>query len=320
MLRPFIAKNDVFLALVVISYCLGYCFTICNASSSSSASVLMLEEQKVIYKFKSPNESTPEELVKEWADKDEGLERYIAKHVPDVLDHNGDAAFDEHLKGVQSVLRNWNAPEYLANAGLFHSIYGTEGFQGFALPLSERDSVRALIGNSAEKLAWTFCMLDRWTMDEHLLQWKPGDPLQETYILLSRPELGRFPITLSQQEWIDFVELTLADFLEQVEGAAAKENPIYFWKKGEAYTYRRLAFQQMVTFLAHVREDRLKEKVNQTYDEVYSTEGDKSRHLVQMRTPPYTEEAARAWDALRSSGEDIPLDMAPKPVEECHYL
>lgn len=313
MVCSFVVRGA-FSAPLAMLWWLGYFSVLCDGS----ASVLLEEKKKVINKFKSPNESTPKELVKKWADKDGALERYILEHVPDVLDHTGDAAFDDHLKGVQSVLRNWDAPEYLADAGLFHSIYGTEGFQGFALPLSERNSVRSLIGEKAEKLAWTFCMLDRWTMDQHLFQWNPGDRLPETYELLSRPELGRFPITLSQQEWIDFVELTLADYLEQVEGAATKENLLYFWKVGEAFSYRRLAFQQMVKFLSHVRENRLKEKVTQTYNEVYSTEEEQSRNLVQMRTPPHTEAAARAWDALRSAGEDIPVEMAPKPLEECH--
>eukprot|EP00560_Eucampia_antarctica_P007715 CAMPEP_0197827050 /NCGR_PEP_ID=MMETSP1437-20131217/3930_1 /TAXON_ID=49252 ORGANISM="Eucampia antarctica, Strain CCMP1452" /NCGR_SAMPLE_ID=MMETSP1437 /ASSEMBLY_ACC=CAM_ASM_001096 /LENGTH=301 /DNA_ID=CAMNT_0043427765 /DNA_START=56 /DNA_END=962 /DNA_ORIENTATION=- len=286
-------------SLVVLHICsvlvfvcsLGLCVNVCSASSSSSSS------EKMINKFKAPNESTPRELVLEWIEKDEALGRYIAKHVPAVLEHNGDAAFDDHLKGVQAILRNWGAPDYLCDAGLFHSIYGTEGFQGFALPLSERESVRDLIGAPAEKLSWTFCMIDRWSMDQHLLEWKREDPLKESYTLLSRPELGRFPMQLSTLEWIDFVELNLADFLEQVEGAATKENPYFLWKKGESYTHRRIAYQRMVQFLVYVREDRLKEKVTQSYDEVYSTEGEETRHLVQMRTPPYTDAAAKAWDA-----------------------
>lgn len=36
--------------------------------------------------------------------------------------------------------------------GLFHSIYGTEGFQGFKLPFTNRKRIRALIGARAERL------------------------------------------------------------------------------------------------------------------------------------------------------------------------
>ena len=186
---------------------------LCLPFTVSSSEV---SDDKVVSKFKAPNESTPPELVKEWAEKDASLRSYIEEIVPAVLDHNGDAAFDEHLKGVQAILRHWEAPEYLSNAGLFHSIYGTEAFQGFALPVSERDAIRTLIGEKAEKLAWVFCMLDRWSLDQQLLQWNEGDDLKETYHLLSRPELGRFPMEISTQEFMDFVELSLADFIEQV--------------------------------------------------------------------------------------------------------
>ena len=44
------------------------------------------------------------------------------------------------------MLRAWGADEYLCNAGLFHSIYGTEGFQGFKLPLAHRGEIAELIG------------------------------------------------------------------------------------------------------------------------------------------------------------------------------
>lgn len=46
--------------------------------------------------------------------------------------HPGDL-FGDHLRAVQRVLREWNAGKELELAGLFHSIYGTEGFQVIAL-------------------------------------------------------------------------------------------------------------------------------------------------------------------------------------------
>ena len=50
------------------------------------------------------------------------LHAYIAESVPSVLEHTGSEAFDEHLRGVQGILRYWDAPSHLYNAGLFHSI------------------------------------------------------------------------------------------------------------------------------------------------------------------------------------------------------
>lgn len=56
--------------------------------------------------------------------------------------HTGNGMFGAHLVGVRRVLRAWGLGDDVADAGLFHSIYGTEGFQGFSLPYDRRDHVR----------------------------------------------------------------------------------------------------------------------------------------------------------------------------------
>ena len=60
-----------------------------------------------------------------------------------------DTVFLAHLVGVYNALRDWNASTAVCRAGMFHSIYGTEMFQTFALPLEQRDEVRELIGDHA---------------------------------------------------------------------------------------------------------------------------------------------------------------------------
>ena len=52
--------------------------------------------------------------------------------------------------------------------GMFHSIYGTERFQGFTLPLERRGEVRDLIGERAERLAYLNCAMDRASFDRAL--------------------------------------------------------------------------------------------------------------------------------------------------------
>lgn len=52
--------------------------------------------------------------------------------------------------------------------------------------------------------------------------------------------LGRLEMELSKQEWLNFVEFTLVDWLELLEGAADKPSSLYLWKVGETYAYRRL--------------------------------------------------------------------------------
>mmetsp|Transcript_26211 Transcript_26211/g.57401 ORF Transcript_26211/g.57401 Transcript_26211/m.57401 type:complete len:319 (-) Transcript_26211:1819-2775(-) len=267
-------------------------------------------------KFKSPNNDTDENLVREWKTADDELWKYVNEKVPEVLEHTGSAAFDEHLKGVQAVLRYWGSPSYLTNAGLFHSIYGTEGFQGFSLPLSERPAVKDLIGVKGEKLAFVFCMVDRSTVDETVFAWKEEDSAssQSIYNFRARPELGRFDIVLTKEEWLDFLELSLADWLEQVEGAATKPSPLFLWRIGEAYAYRRLAYRKMNEILSAERKQRLGNKPRETLEAVMSTEHLETRHLVQARNPPVSDAAALALDALRANGENIPLDLSPQPI------
>ena len=64
----------------------------------------------------------------------------------------------EHLIGVRDILKKWEAPEYVQDGGLFHSVYGTTYFK--PQMTTDRDTVRYLIGEKAEELAYWFCFLD----------------------------------------------------------------------------------------------------------------------------------------------------------------
>ena len=157
-------------------------------------------------------------------------------------------------------------------------------------------------------------MVDRSTVDQTVFDWTKHDvnDKDKIYTFQARPELGRFEISLTKEEWIDFIELTLADWLEQVEGAAIKPSSLFLWKIGEAYSYRRHAYRKMSEILSVERSDRLAVIPKQMLDAVMATESKETRNLVQNRTPPMSEATARAYDALRSVGEDIPIDFAPR--------
>src|SRR4051812_2422004 len=73
-----------------------------------------------------------------------------------------------HLANVHKLMREQGCGDDACRAGLFHSIYGTQQFQGFTLPLERRGEVRALIGERAERLAYLNCALDRATLDAAL--------------------------------------------------------------------------------------------------------------------------------------------------------
>src|SRR5271165_934999 len=75
-----------------------------------------------------------------------------------------------HLVGVYRYMEERDCSEELCRAGMFHSIYGTELFQGFKLPLEKRAEVRALIGERAERLAYLNCAMDRASFDRALEQ------------------------------------------------------------------------------------------------------------------------------------------------------
>lgn len=63
--------------------------------------------------------------------------------------HNSGDLFGDHLRSVQRVLKEWGEDEELQLAGLYHSIYGTEGFQDFQLSFDRRDDIKKLIGEVA---------------------------------------------------------------------------------------------------------------------------------------------------------------------------
>ena len=183
------------------------------------------------------------------------------------------------------MLSSWAQPRYLQVAGLFHSIYGTEGFQGHATPYSMRGEVSERIGGEAEKYAYWFCVVDRLTVDLSLPSLLNNGPRS----LKARPELGGFPIEMTDSEFRDFIVLTLADWLEQVESAATKANPLFLWEKGQAWTYRRSAFAQM----AEILRPGLPE-AGSLYDEVMGREPEEWRGWEQKKPPPMSEEGRRA--------------------------
>jgi len=247
--------------------------------------------------WKLPPANISNEMLAAWTEQDLQLHKFLSTSIPEALAHTGATSFDTHLKGVQAVLRHWGADNDVCNGGLFHSIYGTEGFQGFKLPLDKRAAVRRLIGERAERLAWVFCMVDRKSVDDTLDLPRGHD----SYSFVARPELGRFSIPLSgEAEWLDFLELSLADWLEQVEGAAEKENPLFEWEKGEAWSYRRVAFSKMAEILS-VRKG--KTVAVDMYRAIYATEPVATRHLHQIITPPMSIAAKEARAALMSASE-----------------
>jgi hypothetical protein len=79
---------------------------------------------------------------------------FLEKIGADEKSHSSRTLLD-HLLGTYNKLKEWNAPEYLQDAGLFHSVYGTSSFKHQST--NDRDAVRGLIGEQAEEIVFMFC-------------------------------------------------------------------------------------------------------------------------------------------------------------------
>lgn len=118
-----------------------------------------------------------------------------------------------HAIGVYNDLKEWGWNEELANIGLFHSIYGTQLFQGFTLPLDRRDEIRGLIGDRAELLSWWNCAIDRPYFDTQVLQKSGPYQLKDRFT-------GDI-VDISDADFEALCFLHLCDWLEQVGRSGA---------------------------------------------------------------------------------------------------
>ena len=155
--------------------------------------------------------------------------------------HTGEKKYLAHAVGVYSDLKKWGCDEDLARVGVFHSIYGTELFQGFKLPLARRGEVRAVIGERAERLSYYNCAIDRTHFDGQVK--KRSGP----YTILDRFQNVETPIT--EQDFNDLCTVHLVDWLEQVA-------------RSGSWTYRREAYRELAR--------RLGPAAEKAYAEVYA--------------------------------------------------
>jgi Domain of unknown function (DUF6817) len=149
-----------------------------------------------------------------------------------------------HLIGVYRFMEARGCNAELCAAGMFHSIYGTQQFQGFKLSLDDRPKVRALIGERAERLAYLNCAVDRPTLDRSVGQtegpYRIGDRLTGE------------EVTLSREDFDDLCRIHLYDWLEQAP------------RSRFGWDYRRAAYRGMA--------ERLGDGAREAYDRVFAQE------------------------------------------------
>ncbi|HTU91186.1 MAG TPA: hypothetical protein VMF69_13995 [Gemmataceae bacterium] len=148
-----------------------------------------------------------------------------------------------HLIGVYKLMETQACTEETCRAGLFHSIYGTERFQGFKLPLERRAEVRSLIGERAERLAYLNCAMNRASFDRAVKQ------AGNRYAITDR--LTGAAVSLPCEDFDDLCRIHLYDWLEQAP-------------RSQEWGYRREAYRDMAV--------RLGERAQQAYDRVFAVE------------------------------------------------
>jgi hypothetical protein len=153
-----------------------------------------------------------------------------------------------HLIAVFRSLESQGYPEDVCRAGMFHSIYGTERFQGFTLPLERRDEVRDLIGDRAERLAYLNCAMNRASLDRALEQGA------EPYRIIDR--ITSEEVELCKADFDDLCRVHLFDWLEQVP-------------RSREWDYRRAAYQSMAK--------RLAEPAKEVYERIFAQEGTEAK-------------------------------------------
>jgi len=158
-----------------------------------------------------------------------------------------------HLIAVFRGLESQGCSTDVCRAGMFHSIYGTERFQGFTLPLERRDEVRALIGDRAERLAYLNCAMDRASLDRAL------DQEIEPYPIKDRITGEEVP--LLRPDFDDLCRVHLVDWLEQVP-------------RSREWDYRRAAYRRMA--------ERLGGPAEENYERIFAQE---AREAVVPRKP-----------------------------------
>ena len=154
-----------------------------------------------------------------------------------------DKTYLAHLIAVHNDMGAAGCSQELCRAGMFHSIYGTERFQGFKLPLERRPEVRDLIGQRAEWLAYLNCAMDRPAFDRAL------EKGQEPFLYVDR--ITKEEIKLSAKDFDDLCRIHLYDWLEQVP-------------RSKGWDYRRAAYRRMV--------DRLGPAAREAYNRVFTGE------------------------------------------------
>ncbi len=158
------------------------------------------------------------------------------------IEHS-EKSYMAHGIGVYNDLKAWGCDEGICDAGLFHSIYGTELFQKFVFPLDRRDEVQALIGERSERLAYLNCVMDRTVFDSTVANADGPNHFRDR----CTEEESELP----DDEFHDLCTIHVCDWLEQVE-------------RSQNWDYRRQGYYDAARILGGIAAE--------SYDRVFAHE------------------------------------------------
>ena len=104
---------------------------------------------------------------------------------------HGQRTLYDHLVGTWKLLKEWGYSREICNAGLFHSIYGTQVYLPSTIPIEDRKVVQNLIGKTAENLVYLF----------HI----------------TPPDRFDYFVTMSEPDRSDLITIEYANAMEQSE-------------------------------------------------------------------------------------------------------
>lgn len=129
--------------------------------------------------------------------------------VPESLIHMKGRTYVDHLLGVHAGLTTWLLPLKVRLGGLLHSIYGTERFGAFRIPLDRRSEVADVVGVEAELLAYANCAISREDFDTYAPRGFRKFPSRfGGEINFTDAEEFRYFCAIHLCDWLDQVELT----------------------------------------------------------------------------------------------------------------
>jgi hypothetical protein len=133
-----------------------------------------------------------------------------------------------HLSGTARLLEAWGSREALCSAGLYHAVYGTDGYGASLVDRTMRHRVAAIIGPEAEEITYLYGACERGAFWPRI-----ATDLQCTFV----DRFAGASFEIPHQHLRDFCELTFANELE-----IASDNLLFIAECGD---FLRQLFDRM---------------------------------------------------------------------------